>query len=429
MACPLLRVRPLVLAAGFLGWLLALVAPAVAQNAPPLTPPPAGATISAPPLTPPPTAAPRRTAAPATPAEGRDLTPTAAPDVRPGLKMTKGTGTLPNDAGQVWREYDLTPYTSRIKDSERPQQAVVDWVLRETGTDVWFSEPLGILSASNTTLRVYHTPAMQQTVRGIVERLIASGDEAHVLGVRLATVGSPDWRARSVSLLKPIDVKQPGVEAWLLSRENAALLYESLQNRADFRAHSAPQVEIFNGQTQKLARTQPKSYSRGVQPRADGLGYELIPGQIEEGYSLELSPLLSLDGKTVEAAIRCQVDQIERMVPVAIDVPVVGQGSRVQIQVPQLVSWRLVERFRWPTDQVLLLSCGVVANPGHDANSTLARLNPFGGGGQRADALLFVEHRGAAGQVTTTTAPTPPASGLLGVPNPLTGRGSLFRSR
>ena len=36
---------------------------------------------------------------------------------------------------------------------------------------------------------------------------------------------------RALSLLKPVDVKSPGVEAWLLSRENAIGLYEQLKGR------------------------------------------------------------------------------------------------------------------------------------------------------------------------------------------------------
>ena len=327
----------------------------------------------------------------------RDLTPAYTADARSGLRVTKGSGTLPNEHGQVWREYDISAYTARVKESDKPQQAIVDWILRETGTDVWFAEPLGILSANTTTLRVYHTPEMQQTVRDMVERFVNTADEPHALGIRLVTVGSPNWRARAVSLLKPIDVKSPGVEGWLLTRENAAMLFEELKARADVREHSAPRVEMINGQSQTLARTQPQRYLRGVQPRTDGLGYELLPGQIEEGYSLEISPLLSLDGKTVDAAVKCQVDQVEKLVPVVLDVPVVGQGPRVQIQVPQLVSWRLNERFRWPTDQVLLLSCGVVANPAADAGGALAAMNPFGASKSRADALLFVEYRGVAG--------------------------------
>jgi len=329
-------------------------------------------------------------------ADGRDLTPAVAGDARAGLRVTKGSGTLPNEHGQVWREYDIAAYAAKAADAERPQQAIVDWILRETGTDVWFAEPLGILSASPTTLRVYHTPEMQQAVRDVVERFVNTGEEPHTLGIRLVTLGSPNWRAKAVTLLAPIEVKSPGVEAWLLSRENAAMLLEEIKGRADFREHSAPTAKVVNGQSQSLARRQPLKYVRGVQPRSDGLGYELTAGQIDEGYSLSISPLLSLDGESVDVAVSCQVDQVEKLVPIVLDVPVVGQGPRVQIQVPQLVSWRLNERFRWPTDKVLLLSCGVVANPAADAGGALAAINPFGASKSRADALLMVEYRAAA---------------------------------
>lgn len=341
----------------------------------------------------------------------------AEPSVpRTGLKITKGSGTLPNEHGQVWREYDISPYTTSVTESDRPQQAVIDWILRETGTDVWFAEPLGVLNASATTLRVYHTPAMQEIVRDVVERLVHAPEDAHVVGIRLVTVGSPDWRTRAVPLLAPIDMKSSGVEGWLLSRENAAVFFQELKSRADFREHSSPQVEVHNGQSQTLARTKPRRYSRGVQPRADGLGYDLLPGQVDEGYSLTISPLLALDGKSVDVALNCRVDQLEKLVPIAMDVPVVGQGTRVQIQVPQLVSWRLAERVRFPSDKVLLLSCGVVANPAAEPGNPLTALNPFGASRSRADALLLVEHRGAAGSAGAAAAGSPTGA----VPPPTT---------
>ena len=56
------------------------------------------------------------------------------------LKVTSGLKELPNGAGQVWRDYDLTPYTSRVTTTAKPEQAIIDWILRETGTDVWFGE-------------------------------------------------------------------------------------------------------------------------------------------------------------------------------------------------------------------------------------------------------------------------------------------------
>jgi hypothetical protein len=76
----------------------------------------------------------------------------------------------------------------------------------------------------------------------------------------------------------------------------------------------------------------------------------------------------------------------------AIDVPIgPTQSQRVQIQVPQVVSWRLSERFRWPTSEVLLLSCGVVASP-TGAAGPLSFLSPLGiGKTGRADALLMID--------------------------------------
>jgi hypothetical protein len=131
-------------------------------------------------------------------------------------------------------------------------------------------------------------------------------------------------------------------------------------------------------------------------------GHELEMGQLQEGFSLQLSPLMSLDGNTIDAVVKCHIDQIEKLVPVSVDVPSAAGGSqRVQIQVPQLVSWRLHERFRWPTNQVLLLGCGVVASPSPE------RMGPLGlpipaipliSDGGRADALLFIESKGKADQ-------------------------------
>ena len=123
---------------------------------------------------------------------------------------------------------------------------------------------------------------------------------------------------------------------------------------------------MSNGQAQTIARLRPKTYVRSVRPRDSVIpGFDTEAGTIEEGYSLQISPLFSLDGKSADAVIKCHIDQVERLVPVTVDLPAFGgQAQRATIQVPQLVSWRLHERFRWPTDQVLLLSCGIVATPG-----------------------------------------------------------------
>ena len=137
--------------------------------------------------------------------------------------------------------------------------------------------------------------------------------------------------------------------------------------------------------------------------RNRGLGlFETEVGQVEEGYTLQLSPLVETNESAIDAVLKCNVDQVEKFVPVNMEVPSRAGTQRVQLQVPQLVSWRLHERFRWSTDQVLVLSCGVVATPGHERNPL--NLPLFGGTPGRADALLFVEFKGkVAGAVLPNT--------------------------
>lgn len=331
----------------------------------------------------------------------------AASDLRGGnapiTSVSKGAGVLPNDDGQVWREYDISPYTSRVTTTEQPQQAIVDWVLRETGTEVWFSDPLGFLNASRDKLHVYHTPEMQRLVHDMVDRFVASQAESYAYSLRLVTIASPNWRTSAMSLLQPVESKSMGVDAWLLSKENAAVLIGQLRKRTDFREHNSPNVLLHNGQSNTISRSTPRNYIRSVRIKRDAWpGHEMDMGQMQEGYSLRISPLMSLDGNTIDAVIQCNIDQIEKLVPVAIDVPAVTDGmQRVQVQVPQVVSWRLHERFRWPANQVLLLSCGVIASPAPERTGPLGLpipKIPLTSSPGRADALLFVESKGKASQ-------------------------------
>ena len=320
-----------------------------------------------------------------------------------GADVSRGSGTLPNDAGQVWREYDIAPYTSKVSTSEQPEQALIDWILRETGTEVWFTGPVGLLSATPEKLYVYHTPQMQQQVAAIVDRFVTRQAESLVYGLRLITVGSPNWRARAYSTLRPVAVQTPGAEAWLMAKEDAAVLLADLRRRLDFQEHNAPNLLIQHGQTHIISRTRPRHFTRSIVPRPQAWqGYELQPGQVDEGYTLELSPLLSLDGKTVDAVLKCRVDQVEKLVSVPVDVASpIDTRQRVEVQVPQTASWRLHERFRWPSSQVLLISCGVGASPNKSRSTPLGVSTPLPTGPARADGLLFVEFKGPANKMLT----------------------------
>ncbi len=305
---------------------------------------------------------------------------------------------LPNSAGQVWREYDIRPYTSQITTSAQPQQAVLDWILRETGKEMWFNAPLGILSADKNKVRVYHTPEIQQVVQRTIDRLVNSRGQVQVLGLKLLTVSNPNWRAKAVPLMQPVRVQSPGVQGWITSKENAANLFNQLRARSDFRTVKSGDITIHDGQKITISDLRPISYYQNLEAQVDQYGRTAlrpVASRIQEGFSLQLGALSSIGNRAMETVIDCRVDQIEKMQPVRVDIP--GRnGQTVELQIPQMVSWRLNERFRWQTDRVLVLSCGVVATPNND------RANPFdltrilNRSRGRADAILIIEYKGLA---------------------------------
>jgi len=330
---------------------------------------------------------------------------------RPVTRVTSGTDTLPNGHGQVWREYDISPYTVRVTSTQRPEQAVVDWILRETGYEAWHGEPLGILSATGRTLRVYHTPEMQAVVADMVDRFVSSEAETRTFSLRVATVNSPSWRAMAQRLMLPVTVQTSGIGAWVMEKENAAILLAELRRRNDYREHSSPHMLVSNGQSSVVSAMRGRGYIRDVALRPDVWpGYEVQTGQVDEGFSLDFSPLLSADMRMIDATIRCHIDQVEKMIPVSLEVPTAAAPrQRTKIEVPQITHFRFHERFRWPVDQVLLVGMGMVALPvpvDAKAKTLVAGIPlPVPKTPPRADLLVFVEAKDRAGgapRVTTT---------------------------
>ena len=340
-------------------------------------------------------------------------TPPSGGEARtPIARILPSPGTLPNEAGQIWREYDISPYTLRVHTTARPELAVVDWILRETGYQAWHTEPLGILSATQRTLRVYHTPQMQAVVAEIVDRFVNTAAQSQAFGLRVITVDHPNWRAKSYRVLRPVPVQTPGVQAWVLPREDAALLLAELRRRSDYREHNSPHLLIPNGQSTVVSSIRPRSYVRDITLRPDTLqGYEQQLAQIDEGFSIEFSPLLSLDGKMIDASIKCHIDMVERLVPVVIDVPTpTSPRQRVQIEVPQVSHFRFHERFRWPENEVLVLGLGVVPIPAPAEGQGLLGGLPLklpGQSASRGELIVMVESRGKQGQ---PAAPAPTAT-------------------
>ncbi|MBX3426713.1 MAG: hypothetical protein KF688_13620 [Pirellulales bacterium] len=346
------------------------------------------------------------------------LAPTATPSGPQPTRaqVTGGPAKLPDEHGQVWREYDITPYTVRMTGSAQPEQAIVDWILRETGYETWHTTPVGLLSADRKSLRVYHTPQMHGVVADVVDRFVNNQAESHGFGLRIVTLKYPNWRARALPLMTPISVQSPGVQGWIMAREDAAVLLGEMRRRTDFREHNIPHQVVLNGQSLVISTMQPRSYTKGVLRTQNAWpGYQPELGQLDEGFSLEFSPLLSLDTRTTDAVVKLRLCQVEKMIPVQLEVPSpVAPNQRAQIEVPQMTMVELHERFRWPTDSVLLLSMGVVAAPGPDKPNVVTDMLPLPKTAPRADALLMVESTGPATSVQAApgaaSAPTTPAT-------------------
>ena len=286
----------------------------------------------------------------------------------------------------------------RVQNTAKPEQAIVDWILRETGYESWHSTPFGLLSANSHKLIVYHTPQMQAIVAGITDRFVNSQAENQGFGLRIITVRNPNWRARALPLMKALPVQSPGVQGWMLAKEDAALLMSELRRRTDYREHNPPHQMVKNGQSLVVSSMRQRPYTKGIiRTGQTWPGYQPEMGQLEEGFSLEFSPLLSQDTQAVDAVIKLRLSQVEKMNSVKLEVPSnIAPNQQAECQVPQMTMVQIHERFRWPTNQVLLLSTGVVATPGPKKPNLLkdSLALPLGQSAPRADALLFVENKG-----------------------------------
>jgi hypothetical protein len=348
---------------------------------------------------------------PTTSSPAAPITPIGAGSAPTRARVSKGSGALSNNQGQVWREYDITPYTNRVTSTNHPEQLIVDWVLRETGYETWHSAADSMLAADQNTLRVYHTPEIQAVVADIVDRFVNTQADAYAFSLRVATVGNPNWRAKAYSMMTPIPVQSPGVQGWLLAKEDTQYLLSELARRTDYREFNSPQQLVANGQSIVISTMRPRQYVKGaIATQTQWPGYQPEMGTLEEGFSLEFSPLMALDLASADATVKLRLNQIEEMLPVKLDVPtVVAPNQRVEIEVPQITMANVHERFHWPMDHVLLLSMGVVATPAptkdNPLTDTINSALPMFKTPPRADALLFIESRG---QVTPSHNPAAP---------------------
>jgi hypothetical protein len=322
--------------------------------------------------------------------------------------ITTGSGKLPNEHGQIWREYDIRPYTLRVTTTNRPEQAMVDWILKVTGHEVWHTDPLGLFSASSESLRVYHTPAMQKMVADIVDRFVRSEAQTEAMALSIVTLDSPTWRGKAHAYLHPLPMQSSGGQAWMLTREDFARLSNDLARRSDYQQYSSQGLVVTNGQPTIVSSRRPRTYVRDVQPRPEVWpGYVTDSATLDEGYYLEFVPLLSLDGQWIEANLDIEITLVEKMLTFVIDMPTqASPNQRLEVQVPQVAGFRFEEIVRWPRDHVFLLDLGMIPMPKmrQDQENFFEKLaSPLTQ--SRKNVLIFIESRGNLGNVSSGNYP------------------------
>lgn len=307
------------------------------------------------------------------------------------VKPTSWTASdLQADGGQVMQSYDISPFVEQAGPGS--QKLVVDWVLQETGYSAWHGTQLAAIAADEKSLRCFHVPSIQGRVAEVVARFTTDAASPHRFSVRVIGMAGPAWRGAAVPKLEPIPTATPGVQAWMLPREELAMLLARVGGRSDFRELPTGAVLAANGQPAVISGGRRRPYIQDVSIRPDVWpGWQAVQAEADEGLSLDVHPLLSKDGDSIEAVVRCRIDQIERMAPVVIGSPTPDR-SRVQIEVPQLSSIRVGERFRWPSTHALVVGLGIVPWPVPDP---VAGQGPalFAGNAVRRDVVVIVEPR------------------------------------
>ncbi len=69
---------------------------------------------------------------------------------------------------------------------------------------------------------------------------------------------------------------------------------------------------VLNGQTTVISTMRPLSYTKGIIP-TQGVwpGYQPELGQLDEGFSLEFSPLMTTDSRTTDAVVKLKLCPVE----------------------------------------------------------------------------------------------------------------------
>lgn len=277
-------------------------------------------------------------------------------------QFSKGAVDLPQESGQFWCVYDLSPYLTANSTVKNPEKTILNWILQDTGTDFWHSEPFGAFSFSGGKLYVYHNAKVQQYVSNVLDRFLDVKHKTEVFTIRLILLESPDWRTKAAEWIRPYPVKSSNAQGWILSVENRDKLLEDLSRRIDYIDLNRGQNKIPNGETFGWLYAAPsRNFTADMQIADNSAGYVTNAQKIDEGYRIEVTPLLSTDGTQIEFAFRCQTTVVERMLSFNLKIPTIAAPrQQLPAELPQILHAERKEKVSFPKNNVFLLDLGML---------------------------------------------------------------------
>jgi len=304
---------------------------------------------------------------------------------------------FPTETGQRWQNFDIARYASLDSAQSSPQNAIIEWIFRRTGTAPWHGEKLAVLNAGRTRIRAFNDPKTLEQTAKIIERFTDAESDFLTVRVRFVAAVDTRWRYAVYSRLTAVGSGSQGQQIWTLSMEDAAYVLAQMQVYQGFRLIADEKVEMVNGQTFKVKSLEPKGYTGGMaRESANGLGYQPKSEQLNEGVTLQISPLLTYDGDAVDAAIDLSANTVKSLHRTKVIAPREIGPAEITIDVPEVVESRLNQTVKgWPLGQTLLISAGIqpgiLQNKGGFMNLRLPGTTPSG-----TELLVFLDVESAS---------------------------------
>ena len=316
---------------------------------------------------------------------------------------------LPNQYGQVWREYDTvampppnvqTLHGDAPAESPIPSPSIMEIVKRETGEVAWSGPGFGLIGTDGHKLFVYNTPAVQQRVAETISRFQRPETKGvrFVMTTNFLTVGGSfyerwgdftpqllaefpphvqeamalkttayfDARTPVLKYLHPIlgpdgksPCQQPGVSAYWVAKDDVPkvqeiwnTLFQAAMGDVRSQISGNPEVVTFNGQLGAVVNTTSQQFATNVVYIPTENEVRPIQTDFKSGSSTAMFSLLSWDGRTVSSDVHYEASMVRSLRNLA-------QQEEPWLEVPNIESLMISEKgLVWPADGMLIVFIG-----------------------------------------------------------------------